>query len=106
MSQLIIGEGQNKALFLEFIQFCDNKPKDEVINHEGWDDCAVGQFFNTKSVAFIGYSQMPLVDTLLGSFKGSKQSLHWLVGSGICPSTFGEFTEFLKSYLPNINETV
>lgn len=112
-TEKIIGAGQDKALFLEFIEFCDKQPKDKMIIHHTWQSCAVGDFvdylglddinyqdFKVKllgkdnEVGHTGNDELPNLQTCLS------------VGDNLTPTLYGKFTEFLKSYLPTISETV
>ena len=80
-----------------FYDFCNAKPYDLEIDHNGWQNCAVGQF-NELNYCSLKEGLIRQVSEVLGPLE-PKDSLHWLVAGGYCPNTYGEFTEFLKPYL-------
>lgn len=93
MSKII--EGQDKELFLQFIDFCDKQPKDKKIDHDSWSTCAIGEFHD-----YIG-ADCHIVDfpyKVLG-LGDDETDLVVLVGDGRCPEFYGEFTEFLREWL-------
>jgi len=38
-----------QPLIIEFIQFINQQPKEEVIEHGSWSSCAVGKFMESKN---------------------------------------------------------
>jgi hypothetical protein len=90
---------QDKALFEEFIRFCDSQPKDKEINHDLWCTCAVGEFLISKGIEMGEGSytyNTPEISLTIGA---SNDGLWGRLDCRDCPNTYGEFTEFLKSYL-------
>lgn len=94
----------NKELFKEFVAFCEKQPEDKVINHRTWASCAVGDYARSLGADVPTYSQCRLdthncpVHNLIGIDPGLELILGNPSAMGV-PNTYGEFTEFLKSYL-------
>lgn len=126
--KIMVGPNQDKVLFAEFIEFCDNKPRDQYIPHSSWKMCAVGQFALVKGLEFqrgvipsneifasrANYpKEIKFIEDITG-FKYNKENseagniLSCLLeedGYGV-PYNYGDFTDFLKACLPTINEVV
>ena len=93
---------QDIQLFKEFIQFCEEQPKDTTIDHSGsWSDCAVGKFFNWQDCD----EDTDKVQVLLGNY-WLNSSLANRIGNGECPSNYGDFTTFLKLELDKLGVMV
>ena len=91
-------EGQDKELFKQFVEFCDNQPKGKVINHDWWCTCAVGEFL--KSIGIKVYSGTTSLNTPeIRKILGDNSPLWKALEARFCPDNYGEFTEFLKQYL-------
>ncbi len=111
---------QDKALFQEFVNFCDNQPKDKEIDHSSWESCAVGEFALSK-FGVVSIEEDYLLDD--GRTLHMEPEIHsilsCLFGERFCEEakdnplldsiancggfnshhTYGEFTQFLKEYL-------
>lgn len=90
-------EGQDKELFKKFIEFCDKQPKDKKIDHRSWERCAVGQFMREKDMPCTFENIKPILGVITDNV--GINELCSKISRGICPNTYGEFTEFLRKYL-------
>lgn len=88
---------QNKELFKQFVEFCDNQPKYKDINHMLWSTCAVGEFLSSTGIELADHantSNTPVIMWVLGN-----GSLFSLINTRSSPERYGDFTLFLKEYL-------
>jgi hypothetical protein len=96
MSKVFTG---NLELFKEFIAFCESQPVYKKINHDTWDSCAVGEFFTATGRDVDEHYARDMLGMDI-EFPHKDGELVILIGNADCPDLYGEFTEFLKSYLP------
>ncbi len=84
----------NKELFEEFIQFCNSQPRDEIINHWCWEECALGKFAKHKQKDLDIKSMYDFSLEVLGD-----SYLRDYIDDIRCPlETYGEFTDYLNFY--------
>lgn len=95
----------NKALFSEFVKYCDSQPEDNEIDHSSWSACAVGEFFESKGISELGCGSEEIEDLLGAHCFEDDFELNPLATKISAASnlgrygTYGEFTKLLKDYL-------
>ena len=110
---------QDNQLFKEFVEFCDNQPKDKRINHQYWSTCAVGEFASSigkplrdgyllpvgcgdedEEHFHISQQEREFFNNLFGSIYEDMDSPNLQNKiSSCCLGTYGVFTDMLKTYL-------
>lgn len=89
-------------LFLEFVQFCDNKPLTERVSHDSWEKCFVGDFFEALEEDCTTENIEKLLNpSWEPNSIYSDINMAW---SRSVPDNYGEFTAWLKAH-PDFNRT-
>ena len=92
---------RNEELFKQFVEFCESQPEDKVIDHSTWESCAVGDFLRYQGLEYIGSTlDTPEIEQVIVTYEGwGGSNFRSAIGNGKCPSTYGKFSKWLRSYL-------